>query len=41
VRQALRSNRRISVTERTIITPAARDLGEAHGIFATPGVTRA
>jgi acetaldehyde dehydrogenase (acetylating) len=40
VRQALRAHRRISVTERTIITPAARDLGEAHGVFATPGVTR-
>ena len=41
VRQALRFNRRISVTERTIITPAARDLGEPNGVFATPGVTRA
>jgi hypothetical protein len=40
VRQAMRANRRISVTERTIITPAARDLGESHGVFATPGVTR-
>ncbi len=40
VRQALRANRRISVSERTIITPAARDLGESHGIFSTPGVTR-
>jgi acetaldehyde dehydrogenase (acetylating) len=33
VRQALRANRRISVSERTIITPAARDLGESHGFF--------
>jgi acetaldehyde dehydrogenase (acetylating) len=40
VRQAVRANRRIAVTERTIITPAARDLGESHGVFATPGVTR-
>ena len=40
VRQALRANRRISVSERTIITPAARDLGESHGVFSTPGVTR-
>jgi acetaldehyde dehydrogenase (acetylating) len=40
VRQALRANRRISVSERTIITPAARDLGESHGVFSTHGVTR-
>jgi hypothetical protein len=40
VRQAMRTNRRIAVTERTIITPAARDLGESHRVFETPGVTR-
>jgi hypothetical protein len=33
VRQALRGGRTIEVTERTIITPAARDLGDEHGIF--------
>ncbi|MCY4508571.1 MAG: aldehyde dehydrogenase family protein [Acidobacteria bacterium] len=33
VRQAVESGRRIAVDERTIITPAARDLGEPHGVF--------
>ena len=33
VRQALRSGRKISVGERTIVTPAARDLGEQHRVF--------
>ena len=33
VRQALRVNRRIVVNDRTIITPAARDLGEEHRVF--------
>jgi len=33
VRQALKTNAKIVVGERTIITPAARDLGEAHGVF--------
>jgi acetaldehyde dehydrogenase (acetylating) len=38
VRQAVKLGRRIPVGERTIITPAARDLGQTHGVFLTPGV---
>ena len=33
VRQAVGNGRRIAVDDRTIITPAARDLGERHGVF--------
>jgi acetaldehyde dehydrogenase (acetylating) len=33
VRLALRSGTQLSVDERTIVTPAARDLAEAHGVF--------
>jgi acetaldehyde dehydrogenase (acetylating) len=33
VRRALNDGRRIVVGDRTIITPAARDLGEARGVF--------
>ncbi len=33
VRQAVDANRRIAVNDRTIITPAARDLGERHRVF--------
>jgi acetaldehyde dehydrogenase (acetylating) len=33
VRQAIRANRPIHVGERTIVTPAARDLAEAHRVF--------
>jgi len=33
VRQAVENGRRISVDDRTIVTPAARDLGERHGVF--------
>ncbi len=33
VRQAVKANRKILIGERTIITPAARDLGEQHRIF--------
>jgi acetaldehyde dehydrogenase (acetylating) len=33
VRQAVRHGRKIVVGERTIVTPAARDLGEQHRIF--------
>jgi acetaldehyde dehydrogenase (acetylating) len=35
VRQAIRSGRKLLVAERAIVTPAARDLGEEHHIFAT------
>ena len=40
VRQAVRSGRKISIGERTIVTPAARDLAEQHRVFvqaAWPG----
>ena len=33
VRQAVRADRRIVVNDQTIITPAARDLGERHRVF--------
>jgi len=33
VRQAVKQGRRIVIGERTIVTPAARDLGEQHRIF--------
>jgi acetaldehyde dehydrogenase (acetylating) len=33
VRQALKQNRKIVIGERTIVTPAARDLGEEHRLF--------
>ena len=33
VRQAVEAGRRIAVNDRTIVTPAARDLGERHGVF--------
>ncbi|HEY7789712.1 MAG TPA: aldehyde dehydrogenase family protein [Vicinamibacterales bacterium] len=33
VRQAMRAGTRIFVNERSIITPSARDLGEAHRVF--------
>jgi len=33
VRMAIQSQRKIPVDSRTIITPAARDLGAEHGVF--------
>ena len=33
VRQALRQGRKIVIGERSIVTPAARDLGEQHRLF--------
>jgi acetaldehyde dehydrogenase (acetylating) len=33
VRQAVRQGRKITIGERTIVTPAARDLGEQHRLF--------
>ena len=33
VRQAMRQSRKIVIGERTIVTPAARDLGEQHRVF--------
>lgn len=40
VRAALRESRPIVVDERTIVTPAARDLAERHGVFAARGAGR-
>ena len=40
VRAALRESRPIVIDERTIVTPAARDLAERHGVFAGPGAGR-
>ncbi|HEY6357033.1 MAG TPA: hypothetical protein VIX35_02250, partial [Vicinamibacterales bacterium] len=37
VRLAIKAGQRIGVHERTIITPSARDLGEAHKIFVKFG----
>jgi acetaldehyde dehydrogenase (acetylating) len=39
VRQAVRLGRTILVSERTIVTPAARDLGDAERVFRTAGVS--
>jgi hypothetical protein len=39
VRQALREGRTILISERTIVTPAARDMGDAQGVFRTAGVS--
>jgi ethanolamine utilization cobalamin adenosyltransferase len=33
VRQAVKQGRKIVIGERTIVTPAARDLGEEHRVF--------
>jgi acetaldehyde dehydrogenase (acetylating) len=40
VRQAIRQGRTILVGEKTIVTPAARDLAEAHKIFVQAGWPR-
>jgi acetaldehyde dehydrogenase (acetylating) len=40
VRQALRQGRKIVIAERTIVTPAARDLGEQHRLFVESGLRR-
>jgi hypothetical protein len=37
VRAAARANRKILIDERTIVTPAARDAGEALRIFEQAG----
>jgi len=36
VRLAIRDGRTLLVSERAIITPSARELGEAHRVFSTP-----
>jgi hypothetical protein len=33
VRQAIKQNRKIVIGERSIVTPAARDLGDQHRLF--------
>ena len=40
VRQAMNADRRIIVNDRTIITPAARDLGEQHRVFVQADLPR-
>jgi hypothetical protein len=40
VRQAVRQGRKITIGERTIVTPAARDLGEQHRLFVQAGWPR-
>jgi len=40
VRQAMRQGRTILIGEKTIVTPAARDLGEAHKILIQAGWPR-
>jgi acetaldehyde dehydrogenase (acetylating) len=37
VREAIAQKRKIVLGEKTIVTPAARDLGEAHKVFVTAG----
>jgi acetaldehyde dehydrogenase (acetylating) len=39
VRRAILTGTRIALAERSIVTPAARDLGDSHNIFDLPGVT--
>jgi len=38
VRQAIKQGRKIVIGERTIVTPAARDLADANRIFVLHGV---
>jgi ethanolamine utilization cobalamin adenosyltransferase len=33
VREALREKRKIPIHDRTILTPSARELGDAHRVF--------
>ena len=40
VRQALRQGRKIVIGDRSIVTPAARDLGEHHRLFVQAGLRR-
>jgi len=40
VRQAVRQGRKILVGDRTIVTPAARDLAEQHKLFVQAGWPR-
>ena len=40
VRQAVKEGRKVLIGDRTIVTPAARDLGEAHRVFVEAGWPR-
>jgi hypothetical protein len=40
VRQALRQGRKIVIGDRSIVTPAARDLGDQHKLFIDAGLRR-
>jgi hypothetical protein len=40
VRQAMRQGRKIVIGDRSIVTPAARDLGEQHKLFVEQGLRR-
>ena len=40
VRQAMRDGRQIVIDDRTIVTPAARDVGEQHRVFADAALPR-
>ena len=40
VRQAVRQGRKIVISERTIVTPAARDLADLHRVFVSAGWPR-
>jgi hypothetical protein len=33
VRRAIEAGRKLTISERAIVTPAARDLGEQHSVF--------
>jgi hypothetical protein len=37
VRQAIRAGQTVTISDKTIVTPAARDLGEAQGVFRHVG----
>jgi hypothetical protein len=37
VREAIKEGRTLLVGEKTIVTPAARDLGESHRVFVQAG----
>jgi hypothetical protein len=39
VRQAIKARRTITISERSIVTPAARDLGESEKVFRMAGVS--
>jgi hypothetical protein len=40
VKEAVRLGRKIVIGERTIVTPSARDLAEAHRVFVLAGWPR-